>query len=72
MQLGSAGLRYWSELGLQPVGGRKDVAGLVICELGEGNVRAAKSFLARMGSIFNVSLFLRGEWKAMINEFIDI
>lgn len=56
MQLSASGLRYWSELGLQAVGGRKDVAGLVICEVGEGIVSAAKTFLRRMSKVFDVSL----------------
>jgi hypothetical protein len=56
LQLRSSGLRYWPELGLQPVGGRKDISGLVMCEPGEGNVIAAKSFLRGMESVFEVRL----------------
>ena len=55
MQLSIAGLRYWRQLGLQPVGGRKNLEAFVICEVDEGSVRAARTFLTQMAEVYEVS-----------------
>lgn len=55
MRLSIAGLRYWRDLGLQPVGGKKDITAFVICEVGDGIKRAADTFLRQMEETYEVS-----------------
>lgn len=47
-------LRYWRQLGVQPVGGRKDISVLVVCDPSEGDVRAARAFLRRTVETYEV------------------
>ena len=54
LRLSIAGLRYWCELGLQPVGGQKNISALIVCEVGDGMKRAAALFLARMAEVYHV------------------
>ncbi len=54
MRLSIAGLRYWNELGLEPVGGRKDITAFVVCEVGDGYRRAAVDLLRRMQGLYVV------------------
>lgn len=56
MRLSVAGLRYWRELGLQPVGGKKDITAFVVGEMGDGSQRAASGFLQSMGELYQVSV----------------
>ena len=55
MRLSIAALKYWSELGLQSVGGRKDVTAIAVCEPGDGMQRSARAFLRRTGEVYEVS-----------------
>lgn len=53
-QLSIASLRYWRQLGLQPVGGPKNVKAIVACTSESGSVRTAKSFLKDVGDMYEV------------------
>jgi len=54
-QMGMSALRYWRQLGLQPVGGKKDVTALLVCDMDEGSINAAKRFLQSMTATYEVS-----------------
>ena len=56
LRLSIAGLRYWCELGLQPVGGQKSISALIVSEVGDGMKRAAALFLARMAEVYQVKV----------------
>jgi hypothetical protein len=53
-QMGISALRYWRQLGLQPVGGKKDARALVVCDVDEGAVNAAKRFLQSLSATYEV------------------
>lgn len=55
-QLSIASLRYWAQLGLQPVGGPKDIKALIVCSSESGTIRAAKTFLERISAAYEASL----------------
>ena len=57
MRLSIAGLRYWRELGLQPVGGQKDITAIVVCEVADGMRRAAADLLRNMADMYEVCHF---------------
>ncbi|WWD19869.1 hypothetical protein CI109_104337 [Kwoniella shandongensis] len=45
-------LEYWSELGLQPAGGRKDVQAVLVCEAGGGIAELGKGFLGMLAQSY--------------------
>jgi hypothetical protein len=55
-ELSVAALEYWRQLGVQPVGGKKDVTAFVVCDSAEGDVQAAKTFLQRSIDTYQVRL----------------
>ncbi|ORX40443.1 hypothetical protein BD324DRAFT_610744 [Kockovaella imperatae] len=52
MSLGAAGLRYWPQLGLEPVGGRKDIAFSVLHEKASGAEGATLRFLQALEGVY--------------------
>ena len=56
MRLSIAGLRYWRELGLEPLGGRKNITAFVICDVSDASSRAATRFLRGIGEVYEVSI----------------
>lgn len=58
MSLPIAGLRYWRELGLQPVGGPKNVKAFVMFDERTGLGSLAREFLVRMSRAYQVCFLL--------------
>jgi hypothetical protein len=54
-RLSIASLSYWRQLGLVPVGGKKDVSAVMICDAGEDSKRAAERLMTKLGATYEVS-----------------
>lgn len=52
MRLSIAGIQYWRQLGLSPVGDEKEVEAMVATTTGSGMKRAAELFLAEMEKVW--------------------
>ncbi|WVQ83661.1 hypothetical protein IAT38_005804 [Cryptococcus sp. DSM 104549] len=52
LRLSISSLPYWSELGLEPAGGKKDVHALVVCEDTDVARRAASKLMGDMGRAY--------------------
>ncbi|KAK8853441.1 hypothetical protein IAR55_004147 [Kwoniella newhampshirensis] len=57
MRLSISSLNYWSELGLQPAGGKKDVEAVLIGEAGTGMFEIGRSFMRELGSNYEARGF---------------
>jgi hypothetical protein len=56
-RLSIASLNYWRQMGLAPVGGKKDVSAVMICDAGEDSKRAAERLMRKLGATYEVSHF---------------
>ena len=57
LKVAPTAIRFWDRIGLEPVGGHKDVVAFALFEPGSANVKAKiASWLERVGSAYEVSV----------------